>query len=43
VLEVTRSASYLVADEMIAALVRTAYSTNKERRDCSGVVYSPDA
>ena len=42
-LEVMRSALYSVAEEMIAALVHTAYSTNiKDRRDCSGAVYLPD-
>lgn len=41
-LEVIRSALYSVADEMIAALVRTAYSTNiKDRRDCSAAIYTP--
>jgi N-methylhydantoinase B len=42
-LEVMRSALYSVAEEMIAALVHTAYSTNiKDRRDCSGAIYLPD-
>jgi len=41
-MEVIRSALYSVADEMVAALVRTAYSTNiKDRRDCSAAVYTP--
>ena len=41
-IEVIRSALYSVADEMVAALVRTAYSTNiKDRRDCSAAVYTP--
>ena len=41
-MEVIRSALYSVADEMVAALVRTAYSTNiKDRRDCSTAVYTP--
>jgi N-methylhydantoinase B len=41
-MEVVRSALYSVADEMVAALVRTAYSTNiKDRRDCSAAVYTP--
>ena len=32
-----------IADEMVAALVRTAYSTNiKDRRDCSAAIYSVD-
>jgi N-methylhydantoinase B len=40
--EVARSALYSVADEMVAAMVRTAYSTNiKDRRDCSTAVYTP--
>ncbi len=35
-LEVVRNAFQSIADEMTAALVRTAYSTNiKDRRDCS--------
>jgi len=39
-LEVMRNALMSIADEMIAALVRTAYSTNiKDRRDCSCAVY----
>lgn len=42
-LEVMRSALYSIADEMIAALVRTSYSTNiKDRRDASCAVYAPD-
>ena len=41
-MEVVRSALYSVADEMVAAMVRTAYSTNiKDRRDCSTAVYTP--
>lgn len=41
-LEVVRSALYSIADEMVAALVRTAYSTNiKDRRDCSAAIYTP--
>lgn len=41
-MEVVRSALYSVADEMVAALVRTAYSTNiKDRRDCSAAIYTP--
>lgn len=41
-LEVMRNALYSVTDEMVAALVRTAYSTNiKDRRDCSCAVYTP--
>lgn len=32
-----------IADEMVAALVRTAYSTNiKDRRDCSSAIYTPE-
>ena len=39
-LEVIRNALYSVSDEMSAALIRTAYSTNiKDRRDCSCAVY----
>jgi N-methylhydantoinase B len=39
-LEVIRNALYSVSDEMSAALVRTAYSTNiKDRRDCSSAVF----
>ena len=35
-LEIVRNGFQSIADEMIAALVRTAYSTNiKDRRDCS--------
>jgi len=35
-LEIMRNALYSIADEMTAALLRTAYSTNiKDRRDCS--------
>ena len=35
-LEIMRNALFSIADEMTAALVRTAYSTNiKDRRDCS--------
>ncbi len=41
-MEVARSALYSVADEMVAALIRTAYSTNiKDRRDCSAAIYTP--
>ncbi len=42
-LEVMPRAFYSVADEMTAALVRTAYSTNiRDRRDCSAAIYLPD-
>ncbi len=41
--EVMRNALMSIADEMSAALVRTAYSTNiKDRRDCSCAIYSTD-
>lgn len=40
-LEVMRNAFYSIADEMIAALVRTSYSTNiKDRRDTSCAIYT---
>jgi N-methylhydantoinase B len=39
-LEVMRNALMSIADEMSAALIRTAYSTNiKDRRDCSCAIY----
>lgn len=42
-LQVMTNAVYSVADEMVAALVRTSFSTNiKDRRDCSGAVFTPD-
>lgn len=42
-LEVMRNALMSIADEMSAALVRTAYSTNiKDRRDCSCAIYMVD-
>jgi N-methylhydantoinase B len=42
-LEVMRNALYSITDEMSAALVRTAYSTNiKDRRDCSCAFYTHD-
>lgn len=42
-LEVMRNALYSITDEMSAALVRTAYSTNiKDRRDCSCAMYAAD-
>jgi N-methylhydantoinase B len=42
-LEVMRNALYSITDEMSAALVRTAYSTNiKDRRDCSCAFYAAD-
>ena len=41
--EVMRNALMSVADEMAAALVRTAYSSNiKDRRDCSCAIYMTD-
>jgi len=41
-LEVIRNALCSISDEMSAALIRTAYSTNiKDRRDCSCAVYLP--
>lgn len=41
-LEVIRNSLTSVADEMIAALVRSSYSTNiKDRRDASCAVYGP--
>ncbi len=40
-LQVMTNGLYSIADEMIAALIRTAYSTNiKDRRDCSGAVFT---
>jgi N-methylhydantoinase B len=40
-LQVMTNAIYSVADEMVAALVCTAYSTNiKDRRDCSGAIFT---
>ena len=40
-LEVMRNGFYSIADEMIAALVRSSYSTNiKDRRDTSGAIYT---
>src|SRR5438876_10518463 len=40
-LQVMTNAIYSVADEVVAALVRTSYSTNiKDRRDCSGAVFT---
>jgi N-methylhydantoinase B len=42
-LQVIGSALRAVAEEMGAALVRSAFSTNiKERRDCSAALFSPD-
>ncbi len=42
-LEVMRNAFQSVAEEMGAALIRTALSPNiKDRRDCSTGIYSPD-
>lgn len=41
-LEVLRHRFFAVAEEMGAALIRTAYSTNiKDRRDCSSAVFNP--
>jgi N-methylhydantoinase B len=40
-LQVMTNGFYSIADEMIAALIRTAYSTNiKDRRDCSGAIFT---
>jgi N-methylhydantoinase B len=42
-LEVIKNALFSVAEEMGAALIRTAYSTNiKDRRDCSCGIYTKD-
>jgi len=42
-LEVMNNALMSMTEEMSAALIRTAYSTNiKDRRDCSCAVYAPD-
>lgn len=42
-LEVIRNGIYSICDEMLAALIRTAYSTNiKDRRDCSCAIYLID-
>jgi N-methylhydantoinase B len=42
-LQVMTNAIYSIADEVVAALIRTSYSTNiKDRRDCSGAVFNPD-
>ena len=42
-LEVMRNALMSISDEMSAALIRTAYSTNiKDRRDCSCAIYRAD-
>lgn len=41
--EVVGNAFQTIAEEMGAALIRSAYSTNiKERRDCSCAIFSPD-
>ncbi len=41
-LEVLRHRFFAVAEEMGAALVRTAYATNiKDRRDCSAALFTP--
>lgn len=43
VMEIMRNSFQSIADEMIAALVRTAYSTNiKDRRDCSCALLTPE-
>ncbi|MEW5978995.1 MAG: hydantoinase B/oxoprolinase family protein [Acidobacteriota bacterium] len=40
-LQVMTNAIYSIADEVVAALVRTSYSTNiKDRRDCSGAIFT---
>ena len=42
-LQVMTNAIYCIADEMMAALIRTSFSTNiKDRRDCSGAVFTRD-
>jgi len=42
-LEVMRNALYTITDEMMGALIRTAYSTNiKDRRDCSSSLFLPN-
>src|SRR5262249_15009226 len=42
-LQVMTNALYSIADEMIVALIRTAFSTNiKDRRDCSGAIFNRD-
>ena len=42
-LEVMRNGFYSIADEMIAALIRSSYSTNiKDRRDCSCAIYTSE-
>jgi len=42
-LQVMTNAIYSIADEVVAALIRTSYSTNiKDRRDCSGAVFNPE-
>ena len=42
-LEIMRNAFQSIADEMTAALIRTAYSTNiKDRRDCSCALLTRD-
>ena len=40
-LQVMTNSIYSVADEMVAALIRTSFSTNiKDRRDCSGAIFT---
>lgn len=42
-LQVMTNAIYSIADEMMAALIRTSFSSNiKDRRDCSGAVFTRD-
>ncbi len=42
-LQVMTNAVFSVAEEMVATLVRTSFSTNvKDRRDCSAAVFSAD-
>ena len=42
-LQVMTNAIYSIADEMMVALVRTSFSTNiKDRRDCSGALFTRD-
>ena len=41
-LQVITNSLYSIADEMMAALIRTSFSTNiKDRRDCSGAIFTP--
>lgn len=42
-LQVMTNAIYCIADEMMAALIRTSFSSNiKDRRDCSGAIFTRD-